>query len=72
MYNLVSYITVSVAEFEKSVDFVGIVWGKSGAAIYNETVTFHGSKEFFADDDRVKLFAHKLQSYAMELLEGEE
>ena len=72
MYNLMSYITVSVAQFENSTDIIGTVWAKRGEAIYNETITFHGSKEFLNDDDRLKLFAHKLQTYAMELLEEEE
>jgi hypothetical protein len=68
----VAYITVSIAEFERSVDTVAIAWADTDCPIYNETTTFHGSKSFFANEDRVKLLAHKLQSYAMELLDEED
>ena len=39
---------------------------------YDQDTKFLGKKKFFNDEDRMKLFAHKLQSYAMELLDEEE
>ena len=75
------FISLSVTEKKNvdgdHVDIVAVAQGNlDGGGLperhYNERVTFHGTKKFFEDRNRMILFAHKLQSYAMELLEAEE
>jgi len=71
------YIAVTVFEFDDYVNISGSShlphrMDERANPCYHEEVKWLGKKEFFKDEDRMKLFAHKLQTYAMELLEEEE
>lgn len=79
-----SFISVHVGQYGITTAVVGRAHGpvvfrldpESGPAppeiIYDETAECISVKEFWKDEDKIVLFAHKLQTYAMELLDEEE
>ncbi len=79
-----SFISVHVGEYRASISVVGRAHGpvvykeypelgiEPPEVIYDETATCLNTKKFWEDEDKVKLFAHKLQMYAMILLDEED
>ena len=71
------YVAVTVFEFD---DYVNIgasahlphPMSERSDPCYFEETRFLGKKKFFDNEDRMKIFTHKLQSYAMKLLDEEE
>lgn len=79
-----SFISVHVGKYGATTAVVGRAHGpvvfkvdselgpKPPEIVYDETATSFSMKKFWEDENKIILFAHKLQTYAMELLDEED
>ena len=81
---MMSFISIHIGEYGPKVEVVGQAHGPvtfernihgelmPPPILYHEKATYHSTKEFWKDNDKIYLIAHKLQMYAIELVEAED